>query len=77
MSNVEWMTLIVYLLDWNKHFTFVEALLGIPYGYTYKNDQIRDVSYAIEGYLLLVTFFVKAAKNIYSLFNDKKAIASN
>lgn len=47
MSNVEWLILMVYMLDWNKHFTFIETLLGIRYVYTYKNDQIRDVSYAI------------------------------
>jgi hypothetical protein len=47
MSNMEWFILMVYMLDWNKHFTFIETLLGIRYVYTYKNDQIRDVSYAI------------------------------
>lgn len=47
MSNVEWLILMVYMLDWNKHFTFIETLLGIRYVYTYKNDQIREVSYAI------------------------------
>ena len=47
MSNMEWFILMVYMLDWNKHFTFIETLLGIQYVYTYKNDQIRDVSYAL------------------------------
>jgi hypothetical protein len=72
MSNVEWLILMVYMLDWNKHFTFIETLLGIRYVYTYKNDQIREVSYAIEGYLLLVTFLIKAAKNLYSIFKSKE-----
>ena len=47
MSNVEWLVLMVYMLDWNKYFTFIETILGIRYAYTYKNDQIREVSYAI------------------------------
>jgi len=47
MSNVEWLILMVYMLDWNKHFTVIETLLGVRYAYTYKNDQIKDVSYAI------------------------------
>jgi hypothetical protein len=47
MSNVEWLILMVYMLDWNKHFTFIETLLGIRYVYTYKNDRIREVSYVI------------------------------
>lgn len=73
MSNMEWLILMVYMLDWNKHFTFIETLLGIRYVYTYKNDQIREVSYAIEGYLLLLTLIVKAAKNLYSIFKTKTA----
>ena len=73
MSNVEWLILMVYMLDWNKHFTFIETLLGIRYVYTYKNDQIRDVSYAVEGYLLLATFLFKAGKNLYSLFKASQA----
>lgn len=76
MSNVEWMMLIVYMLEWNKHFTFIEAFLGIPYGYTHKNDQIRDVSYAIEGYMLVLTCFVKAAQSVYSIFGEQKLNAA-
>jgi hypothetical protein len=72
MSNVEWLILMVYMLGWNKHFTFIETLLGIDYGYTYKNDKIRDVSYAIEGYLLLTTLLTKAFKHFYSIFNSNK-----
>ena len=72
MSNVEWLILMVYMLDWNKHFTFIETLLGIRYAYTYKNDQIREVSYVIEGYLLLATFAVKAAKTLYSAFKTQE-----
>jgi hypothetical protein len=71
MSNVEWMIMMVYMLDWNKHFTFLETMLGISYVYTYKNDQIRDVSYAIEGYLLLATFAIKAIKLLYGYFTRK------
>lgn len=72
MSNVEWLILMVYMLDWNKHFTFIETLLGIRYVYTYKNDQIREVSYAVEGYLLLATFLFKAAKTLYNLWKARK-----
>lgn len=71
MSSVEWLILMVYMLGWNKHFTFIESLLGITYVYTYKNDQIRDVSYAVEGYLLLATFLVKAVKGLYGAFTHK------
>jgi hypothetical protein len=46
-------------------------MLGISYVYTYKNDQIRDVSYAIEGYLLLATFAIKAIKLLYGYFTRK------
>lgn len=77
MSNVEWLILMVYMLDWNKHFTFIESLLGISYVYTYKNDQIREVSYAVEGYLLLATFAVKAAKALYSAFTRKQKAKSH
>jgi hypothetical protein len=73
MSNVEWLILMVYMLDWNKHFTFIETLLGINYAYTYKNDQIRDVSYKVEGYLLLTTFAVKIAKSLYALLTAKES----
>jgi hypothetical protein len=76
MSNVEWLILMVYMLDWNKHFTFIETLLGIRYVYTYKNDQIREVSYAIEGYLLLATFIVKAVKTLYTIFKSKEKKAT-
>ncbi len=72
MSNVEWLILMVYMLDWNKHFTFIESLLGITYAYTYKNDQIRDVSYKVEGYLLLITFSVKIAKSLYAILTEKR-----
>lgn len=72
MSNVEWLILMVYMLDWNKHFTFIETLLGIRYVYTYKNDRIREVSYAVEGYLLLATFLSKAAKTLYAMWTAKK-----
>ena len=72
MSNVEWLVLMVYMLGWNKHFTFMESLLGISYVYTYKNDQIRDVSYAVEGYLLLATFAIKAVKTLYSAYTAKE-----
>lgn len=75
MSNVEWFVLMVYMLGWNKHFTFIESLLGISYVYTYKNDQIRDVSYAVEGYLLLATFVVKAVKTLYSAFTANKQLS--
>jgi hypothetical protein len=71
MSNVEWLILMVYMLDWNKHFTFIETLLGISYAYTYKNDQIRDVSYKVEGYLLLATFAVKIGKSLYALMTRR------
>jgi hypothetical protein len=70
MSHVEWLILIVYMLDWNKHFTFIETLLGINYTHTYANDRIRDVSYAIEGYLLLTNLLTKAAKHFYGIFNS-------
>ena len=69
---MEWQVLMVYMLDWNRHFTFIETLLGISYAYTYKNDQIRDVSYAVEGYLLLATFVIKAAKTLYSASTANK-----
>ena len=64
---------MVYMLDWNKHFTFIETLLGITYAYTYKNDQIRDVSYKVEGYLLLATFAVKFGKSLYALLMARKS----
>jgi hypothetical protein len=76
MSSVEWLVLMVYMLDWNRHFTFIETLLGIRYAYTYKNDQIREVSYAVEGYLLLATFVVKAAKTLYAAFKAKEKSAA-
>jgi hypothetical protein len=63
---------MVYMLDWNKHFTFIETLLGIRYVYTYKNDTIREVSYAVEGYLLLATFAVKAAKTLYAAYRARQ-----
>ena len=58
---MEWLVLMVYMLDWNRHFTFIETLLGI-----------REVSYAVEGYLLLATFAVKAAKTLYAAFRAKE-----
>lgn len=73
MSNVEWLILIVYMLGWDKHFTFIETLLGINYVYTYKNDRIRDVSYAVEGYLLLITLLFKGFKRFPHIFNSKNS----
>lgn len=63
---------MVYMLDWNKHFTFIETLLGINYVYTYKNDQIRDISYAVEGYLIAITFVVKGIKAVMEYIKNIK-----
>jgi hypothetical protein len=72
MSYIEWAVLMVYLLGWNKHLTILETLLGINYAYTYKNDQIHDASYAMEGYVLLATFLYKVVKQIVSLVQKYK-----
>lgn len=72
IGNVELAVLMVYMLDLNKHFTFLETIFGISYAYTYKNDQIKEVSYAIEGYLLLVAFIVKAVKTIHRVYQARK-----
>jgi hypothetical protein len=71
MSHVEWLILMVYMLGWNKPFAFVESFLGISCAYNYKNDQIREISYAIEGYMLLATFAFKGAKALSSAFHSK------
>jgi len=47
MSHAEWLVLMVYMLDWNKYFTLIETILGVRYVYTYQNDTIKEVSYAI------------------------------
>jgi peroxin-10 len=72
MSYMEWIVLMVYLLGWNKHLTILETLLGINYAYTYKNDQIHDASYAMEGYVLLATFLYKVVKQVVSLVQKYK-----
>ena len=82
MSNVEWFILMVYMLDWNRYFTFAESILGASYPYAHKFDKIRDVSYTVEGYLLLGTFAIKAVKHIYAQLsqtshNSKQAKSSD
>jgi hypothetical protein len=47
MSNAEWLILMVFMLDWNKYFNLLETILGIRYAYTFKNNQTKEVSYAI------------------------------
>lgn len=76
MSNAEWLILMVFMLNWNKHFNFIETVLRIRYAYTFKNNQTREVSYAIEGYLLLATFVVKIIKPIYGFLKDRKSNSS-
>lgn len=63
---------MAYLLGWNKYFSVLETLLGIRYVYTFQNEQIKDVSYAIEGYLLLAVFVVKAIRAGIKIYKAKK-----
>ena len=59
--------LMLYMLGWNKHYNLIETVLGIQYAYTYKNDQLKPVSYKIEGTLILVTLSIKLARHFYFL----------
>lgn len=38
---------MVFMLDWAKRLTIIEKILGISYVYTYKNDELKDISYKI------------------------------
>lgn len=72
LDNAEWILLMLFMLDWTKRFAIIEKILGISYVYTYKNDQLKDVSYKIEGYLLLVALTVKAVKHLYQIYHEHK-----
>lgn len=61
------------MLSWSKRFSIIERLLGISYVYTYKNDQVQDISYRIEGYLILATLLIKFLKHIYYIYLQSKA----
>ncbi|MCB0370643.1 MAG: hypothetical protein KDD45_14765 [Bdellovibrionales bacterium] len=47
ISNVEWIVLMLFMLNWNKRYTIIESLLGIGYVYTYKSDGLKDISYKL------------------------------
>lgn len=38
---------MMFMLDWAKRLTIIEKILGISYVYTYKNDELKDISYKI------------------------------
>lgn len=63
---------MLFMLNWTKRFTIIEKILGISYVYTYKNDQLQDISYKIEGYLILTTLVVKLAKHLYTLYKEHR-----
>lgn len=63
---------MVFMLNWTKRLTIIEKILGISYVYTYKNDQLKDISYKIEGYLILIALIVKAARHIYQIYSKGK-----
>lgn len=71
MENVEWLMLMVFMLDLSKRFTLIEKVLRIRYVYTYKNDQLKDVSYKLEGYVLLATMAVKLARHLLGLYLER------
>lgn len=73
LANAEWVVLMLFMLNWTKRFTIIERILGISYVYTYKNDQLQDISYKLEGYLILITLVVKLAKHLYAIYIDQKA----
>jgi hypothetical protein len=60
--------LMLFMLNWNKRYTIIESLLGISYVYTYKNEGLKDISYKIEGYLILVTLIIKLLKHTYAIY---------
>lgn len=68
-ANLEWLVLMLYMLDWNKHYSLIETLLGIQYAYTYKNDKPTAISYRIEGYLILATLALKLARHLLTLYH--------
>lgn len=72
MANVEWVVLMLFMLNWTKRFTIIEKILGISYVYTYKNDQLQDISYKVEGYLILATLVVKLAKHLYTIYKEHR-----
>ena len=72
LANVEWLVLMVFMLDWNKQYTILETRLGIRYIYTYKNDQAQEVKYTLEGNLILISMLVKLAKTVYSFLTKPK-----
>jgi hypothetical protein len=59
---------MLFMLNWNKHFDIIQTILGIKYVYTYKNDKLKNISYRIEGFLILVTLTMKFIKHAYSLY---------
>ena len=47
-------------------------MLGISYVYTYKSDELKDVSYKVEGYLILVTLLVKGLRHAYAIYSSRQ-----
>ena len=68
IENIEWIVLMLFMLNWNKRFSIIESILGISYVYTYKNEGLKDISYKIEGYLILITLIVKLLRQSYHIY---------
>ena len=65
---------MLFMLNWNKRFTIIESLLGIGYVYTYKSEGLKDISYRIEGYLILISLIIKFIKHSYEIYGEHRRL---
>lgn len=59
---------MLFMLNWSRRYTVIESILGISYIYTYKIEGLKDVSYKIEGYLIMATLVIKVLKQTHHIY---------
>ena len=59
ISNVQWVMMMLFMLNITKSPSFIDIKLGLGYVYTFFNESQTKISYKFEGILLLAVFIIK------------------
>ena len=71
ISNIQWILMMLFMLNITKSPNFIDIKLGLGYVYTFHNESQTKISYKFEGLLLLAVFIIKF---INFFFNLRKEI---